>query len=202
MTPNPEMVMMAQEDDSLMKALQAADLVIPDGIGLILVSKLKKKGLIERVTGIETMAELLEICHHAGKSFFLLGGKPGRVEKAIETILERYPGIGKAFGHHGYFDCDDEIVEKIQRLKPDVIFVCLGSPKQERWIHHHRHCFPETSVMIGVGGSVDVYAGAVRRAPVIFRKLGLEWLYRVIQEPERIKRLAVLPAFLWKGIRM
>jgi len=203
MTPNPEMVMLAQENMELMNALRASDLVIPDGIGLIVASKIRNIGLQERVTGIDTMAKILQICHENQKSIFLLGGKPGRAKKAIENILNQYPGINSAGYYHGYFreEENSKIVDMINQRNPEVVFVCLGSPRQEIWIHMNRGQL-NCKIAMGAGGSVDVYAGVVKRAPELYQKIGLEWLYRLIQEPTRIKRMSVLPLFLWKSLWM
>jgi N-acetylglucosaminyldiphosphoundecaprenol N-acetyl-beta-D-mannosaminyltransferase len=203
MTPNPEMVMMANRDEALMDALLSADLVIPDGIGLIIASRLKNMGLRERVTGIDTMEKVLRLCDENNRSIFMLGGKPGRGEKALENIMRRYPGIREVAAHHGYFTKDEEteVLEIIQQQAPDVLFVCLGSPRQEVWIHRHREQL-NCRLAMGTGGSVDVFAGEVKRAPVVFQKIGLEWLYRLIQEPSRFKRMTVLPVFLWQALRL
>ncbi|MEN1759136.1 WecB/TagA/CpsF family glycosyltransferase [Anoxynatronum sibiricum] len=201
MTPNPEMVMAATTNSELMAALQSADLVIPDGIGLIIASRLKNLGLKERVTGIDTMEKVLACCHQQQLSFFLLGGQPGRAEKAVNTIEQKYPGIKVAGCHHGYFQDAEEkgVLEMIRNSSPDVLFVCLGFPRQEIWINQNRSRV-SSRLMMGVGGSVDVYAGEVKRAPVFFQKLGIEWLYRLLQEPSRLGRMSVLPVFLWKAL--
>lgn len=203
MTPNPEMVMIAQKNKDLMYALRASDLVIPDGIGLIIASKIQNIGLRERVTGIDTMDKVLQICHEKQKSIFLLGGKPGRAERATENILNQYPGITSAGHYHGYFgeEENDKIIDMINQQRPEVVFVCLGSPRQEIWIHKNRYRL-NCKIVMGAGGSVDVYAGEVKRAPEVYQKIGLEWLYRLIQEPTRIKRMSVLPLFLWKSLWM
>jgi len=203
MTPNPEMVMLANKNRELMTALKNADLVLPDGIGLIIASKVKRIGLKERVTGIDTMEKVLQISDENHLRIFLLGGKPGRAEKAIANIMARYPGIDAAGYHHGYFNDDenDTVISFINKYQPHVVFVCLGSPRQEVWIHKNREKL-NVRIAMGAGGSVDVYAGEVKRAPVIYQKLGIEWLYRLMQEPARIRRMVVLPLFLWKSLWM
>lgn len=203
MTPNPEMVMLANKHPELMMALTNADLVLPDGIGLIIASKMKKIGLKERVTGIDTMAKVLQICHENHMRIFLLGGKPGRAEKAISNMLEKYSGIEAAGCHHGYYNDDenDKVVSLINEYQPHVLFVCLGSPRQEVWIHKNSDQL-NCRITMGVGGSVDVYAGEVKRAPAIYQQLGIEWFYRLIQEPTRIRRMSVLPLFLWRSLWM
>jgi N-acetylglucosaminyldiphosphoundecaprenol N-acetyl-beta-D-mannosaminyltransferase len=203
MTPNPEMVMSAQGDKRLMTALKEADLVIPDGIGLIIASRLRHLGLRERVTGIDTMDKILRICAERRLSFFLLGGKPGRAEKAAANICRQFPGIRTAGTHHGYFNENEnsEVLALIKQKSPEVIFVCLGFPRQEIWINQHKALLPGKIVM-GAGGSIDVYAGEVKRAPVFYQRIGLEWFYRLMKEPSRITRMIVLPIFLWKAIWM
>ncbi|SET06115.1 N-acetylmannosaminyltransferase [Natronincola peptidivorans] len=201
-TPNPEIVMVAQQDPELLKALEDADLVLPDGIGLLIASKLKGFGLKERVTGIDTMDKLLTYCGEQGKSIFLLGGKPGTAEIACKNMGNKYRGLKIAGFHHGYFQEMDEveIVEGINKAQPDVLFVCLGAPKQEKWVNKYKHQL-HCRLAMGVGGSVDIYAGTAKRAPVIFQKTGLEWFYRLAKEPWRIKRMMALPKFLIDVLR-
>ncbi len=196
-TPNPEIVMLAQEDMGLKRAIEDADLVLPDGIGLIIASKLKGLGLKERITGIDTMATLLDYCGKKEKSIFILGGKPGRAEKACQNIEVKYPGIKIAGFKHGYYQEDEEaeLLNYINSKGADILFVCLGAPKQEKWIHQHRDKL-NCRLAMGVGGSVDIYSGQVKRAPKVFQKLGLEWFYRLIKEPWRIGRMLLLPKFL------
>ena len=200
-TPNPEIVMLAQKDEELFKILNDADLILADGVGLIIASKIKGLRLKHRVTGIDTMDRLLQHCAENGKSFFMFGGKPGIAEKACENIRTKYRGIKVAGYHHGYFDEKDEIgiINKINNSKPDILFVCLGAPKQEKWINRNKDKL-DCKLAMGVGGSVDVYAGVAKRAPIIFQKLGLEWFYRLLKEPGRYKRMLVLPKFLAKCV--
>ncbi|AOY74831.1 WecB/TagA/CpsF family glycosyltransferase [Clostridium formicaceticum] len=196
-TPNPEIIMMAQQDEALFRVLEEADLVLPDGIGLIIASKIKGLGLKERVTGIDTMDKLLTYCGEKGKSIFLLGGKPGTAALACENMKKQYKGIKIAGFYHGYFQGKDEpeIIEEINQANPDILFVCLGAPKQEKWIYKYQHQL-NCKLAMGVGGSVDIYAGTAKRAPILFQKLGLEWFYRLAKEPWRIKRMMALPKFL------
>lgn len=200
-TPNPEIVMLAQDDPELLRIIQEADLVLADGIGLLIASKIKGLGLKERVTGIDTMEQLLRYSAGKGKSIYLLGGKPGVAEIACKNIEEKYKGIKIAGFHHGYFQEEDEkeIIDNINRSKPDILFIALGAPKQEKWIDKYKNVL-ECRLAMGVGGGVDIYAGTAKRAPLIFQKLGLEWFYRLIKEPWRIKRMMNLPKFLMKII--
>ncbi len=204
-TPNSEIVMMAKDDEQFLNIIKEADLVIPDGIGLVIASKIIKNPLKERVTGIDLMENILNYCNESNKSIFILGGKPGVADKAVENIVEKYPNIKKSGAHHGYFkghhigheghDEEKEVLKKINELKPDILFVAFGAPKQELWIQKYKDEV-NVSVLMGVGGSVDVYAGEVTRAPEFYQKFGLEWLYRLVKEPWRYKRMMLLPKFI------
>lgn len=200
-TPNPEIVMLAQNDKELFRILSEADLVLADGIGVIIASKIKGLELKDRVTGVDTMDRLLKYCGENRRSIFIFGGKPGVAEIACKNIEKKYEGIRIAGYHHGYIkDTDEnEIINKINDTKTDVLFVCLGAPKQEKWIDKNKDKL-KCSLAMGVGGSVDVYAGVAKRAPKVFQKLGLEWFYRLLKEPWRFKRMLVLPQFLVKFI--
>lgn len=192
--------MMAQDDSELKEALLDASLVIPDGIGVIYASRIHNLGLEERLPGIEFMDRMLKFCNNtSGSIFFVLGGKPGVPDKACEKIQEKYPNIVIKGCHDGYFKDDDElkVVDKINEVKPDILFVALGCPRQEKWIYEHRKIL-NTKIAMGVGGSVDVWAGASKRAPKIFIDLNLEWFYRLVREPHRIGRMMSLPKFLIK----
>ncbi len=196
-TPNPEIVMLAQDNPKLMAALEAADLVIADGIGIVVASKLKGLGINERVTGIDLMDSILSYCGETGKSFFILGGKPEVAPLACKRIEAQHRGIEIAGFHHGYFSEADEeaILEEINSSGADALFVCLGSPKQELWIDKYKDRL-KCKIAMGVGGAVDIYAGTLKRAPVFYQKIGMEWFYRLTQEPKRFKRMLVLPKFL------
>lgn len=198
-TPNPEIVMMAQKDLEYKDILAEGDLVIPDGIGIILASRIKKLGLEKRLPGIEMMESILKYCNNAKKSIYLLGSNSENVESAAINIQKEYPNIIVAGYHDGFFDETEElrIVDKINEVKPDILFVAMGAPKQEKWMYKHRKIL-NVKVAMGVGGAVDVWAGAVKRAPKFFRKIGLEWFYRIVTNPKRIKRSMLLPKFLLK----
>jgi len=200
-TPNTEVIMVAQEDKELMEVLKASDMNIPDGIGLIIASKIHKLGLIERVTGVDMMEKMLEFCDYSRKSIYILGGKPGIAEKAVNNIRKKYENVEIKGYKHGYFKMDEEndIIESINKVSPDILFVALGAPKQEKWMYNHRKDL-NVKVAIGVGGGVDIWAGTAKRAPKIFRVLGLEWFYRLIKEPWRFKRMLVLPKFMLQVI--
>lgn len=198
-TPNPEIVMAAQGDSVLKEAIEGADLVIPDGIGLIYASKIMKTGLTQRVTGIDLMGEMLNLCNREKKSIYLLGGKPGVAQIACENILKKFPFIQIAGKQDGYFEEGEipRIIQEINDSKADILFVALGAPKQEKWIYSNYDNL-KVKIAMGVGGCVDIWAGTAKRAPLIYQKLGMEWFYRLLKEPSRYKRMMVLPKFMLK----
>ncbi|MCT4595834.1 MAG: WecB/TagA/CpsF family glycosyltransferase [Anaeromicrobium sp.] len=200
-TPNTEIVMVAQEDKDLLKIIKEADLVIPDGIGLVYASKIKKKGLTQRVTGVDLMAQILKYCNEEEKSIYLFGGKPNVANMAAENILKKFPNIKIAGTQDGYYKIQDEekIIDRINEIKPDVLFTALGAPRQEKLIYKYKDIL-KVKLAAGVGGSVDIWAGTAKRAPEIYQKLGLEWFYRLMKEPWRYKRMLVLPKFMIKVI--
>jgi N-acetylglucosaminyldiphosphoundecaprenol N-acetyl-beta-D-mannosaminyltransferase len=196
---NPEKIIKAQDDPSLMQLLNSADFQIPDGIGVILASKFKGGQIRERVTGIDMMLKLCETAAKHQKKIFLYGGKPGRADEAKVRLQEMYPGIPIAGTLHGYEKDQQVVRQTINQSQADIIFVAMGSPAQENWIIANKETL-HPSVYQGVGGSFDVISGKIERAPESFQKLGLEWLYRLMKEPWRIKRQAVLPLFLIRAI--
>lgn len=204
-TPNTEIVMEARNNQELKSLLNKGDLVIPDGIGLVYASKIKKKPLLERVAGSDLSMRILDIANDEGHSIFILGGKPGVAQIATENIKKKYPNIDIAGYHHGYFkgthighrnhEEENEVINIINKAKPDIVFVGLGAPKQEQWIDENKEKL-NCKVIIGNGGTVDIIAGTVKRAPEVYQRLGLEWLYRLLKDPRRIKRQIVLPKFV------
>jgi len=193
---NPEKVVKAQADEALRQLLNEAELPIADGIGVVLASRWRGGRVRQRVTGVETM---LHLCRHAaakGYPVFLLGAKPGVAEQAARILQSRYPGLQVAGTQHGYFDDDRAVVEQINRSGARILFVAMGSPRQEYWIRKHRDNLAPR-VLQGVGGSLDVICGNVPRAPEWMQRMGLEWLYRLIKEPSRWRRQLALPKFLW-----
>ncbi len=194
-TPNPEIVNAARADESYREVLNGAGLVLPDGIGVIKAAKILGRPLKERVPGIDFASGLLAQMSRKGGRLFLLGARPGVAEQAAENLKASYPGLVICGTNDGYFKEDAPVVEKIRAAKPDVAFVCLGFPRQERWMARFG---PETGahLMIGLGGALDVFSGNTKRAPKIWQKLNLEWAYRLVHEPSRIGRMAKLPLFL------
>lgn len=198
-TPNPEIVMRCREDAAAMAAVQQADLVLPDGIGVIYGAKILGTPLKMKLPGIDFATTLMGKLAQEGKSVFLFGSKPGVAETAGERLQARFPGLVIAGTHDGYFTDDAPVIEKINAVQPDLLLVCLGAPKQELWMQRNAHRL-NVGLMAGLGGSLDVFAGNVKRAPKFFQKLGLEWFYRLIKEPSRIGRMMKLPKFLFAAI--
>lgn len=194
-TPNPIMVMNAQNNEALFSALSAADLSLPDGIGIITAAKRMGTPLPERVTGIDTAHLLLENLNEVSGSIYLLGAKPGVAEKAAEMLTEKLPSLRIVGTHHGYFDSDDEIINDISKKAPDFLAVCLGSPRQEIWVHKNREKLKGVGAIMCLGGALDVWSGNIKRAPALFIKMHLEWLWRMTREPKRIKELSKMIRF-------
>lgn len=194
-TPNPEIVEACREDPEAMEAVNGADLVIADGVGVVYGAKILGTPLKEKLPGIELAQRLMECMARDGKTLFLLGSKPGIAELAAGKLTERYPGLKIVGTHDGYFKEDGPVTEAIRRTGADVVFVCLGAPKQEKWMHKNG-ASTGAHLLIGLGGCLDVFSGTVQRAPEIYQKLGLEWLHRLIKNPSRIGRMMKLPLFL------
>lgn len=208
-TPNTEIVMAAKNDSQIKEILNRGDLLIPDGIGLVYGSRIKGKPLKERVTGYDISIKLLETANQNKYSLFLLGGEVGIAKMAAEKISKEYPNIEILGYHHGYFKGshlgiqdsreENEIIHEINMKNPDIIFVGLGFPRQEIWIDRNAHRL-NARIAIGNGGVMDILAGKSKRAPEIYQKLGLEWLYRLLKEPSRIKRQLAIPKFIFNII--
>lgn len=198
-TPNPEIVMVCREQPEAMEAVQAADLVLPDGIGVIYGARILGTPLKSKLPGIDFISALMEDISKQGKRVFLLGAKPGVAETAGERLAARYPGLVIAGTQDGYFKDDAPVVEAVNAAQADLLLVCLGAPKQELWMRRNQSRL-NVGLMAGLGGSLDVFAGTVKRAPKAFQKLGLEWLYRLLKEPKRIGRMMKLPKFLFACI--
>ncbi len=195
-TPNSEIVYEATRDEPFRALLNGASLVLPDGVGILLGAKLLKTPLKEKVAGVDYAERLCALLAELGKPLYLLGGKPGIAEQAAGKLRERYPSLQLCGIADGYFQDEGAVVAAVQRAGPAVLFVCLGSPKQEHFIRDHRRelggCF-----LVGLGGTLDAVAGTVKRAPAWMQKLGLEWFYRLLKEPRRFKRQLRLPRFVF-----
>ncbi|MGL5440377.1 MAG: WecB/TagA/CpsF family glycosyltransferase [Filifactoraceae bacterium] len=204
-TPNSEIVMDANYDKKLGNFIENADLVVPDGIGLVMGSKVIKKPLRERVTGIDLMDRLLKYADENKKSVYLLGAKDGTARMAGENIKKKYPNLILAGTHHGYYKgmhCghkghpeEVEVLNEIKGKNVDMLFIGFGAPKQEMFIDEYKNVLG-AKILMGVGGSFDVISGNIERAPQIYQKMGMEWFYRGIKEPWRFKRMAKLPKFV------
>jgi N-acetylglucosaminyldiphosphoundecaprenol N-acetyl-beta-D-mannosaminyltransferase len=196
-TPNAEIMMEARKDRQLMEILNAADLVVADGAGVVLAARILGYGRIERAPGFDLTRKLFSDPDAYPLSYYLLGGKPGVAEAAAGNIRGSYPGARIAGCRNGYFGESEEagVIAAINGSGADVLLVALGAPKQEKWIYRNRDRL-RIPVCIGVGGSLDIYAGTAALAPDLFRKSGLEWLYRLAKEPWRAKRMCRLPLYV------
>ena len=193
-TPNAEILQLCVEDESVRQTILQADYIVPDGIGVVRAAKMLGTPIKEKVAGCELAWNLLSEIERKGKRLFLLGAKPGVAQAAAEKMKEAHPDLIICGVQDGYFKEDEPVAEQIRQADADALYVCLGVPRQEQWMVRYRQSL-NVGVMMGLGGSFDVYAGQVKRAPDIFIKLGLEWLYRLLKEPWRIKRMMKLPKF-------
>lgn len=206
-TPNPEIVQMCIEDESFYEVINSAELIVPDGIGVVKASRILKTPLKEKVAGVELGERVLDIAARNGKGVFLFGGKDATrtesgisvADQCIPVFEKKFNGINIAGTRDGYCKKDgaenDETIKMINESGAEVLFVCLGAPLQENWIYKNRAKLPNVKVYLGLGGSLDVYSGNVKRAPKLFIRLGLEWFYRLLCEPKRIGRMMKLPKF-------
>lgn len=195
---NPEVLFNGLNDPILKENFkQKASIIIPDGVGTVLASKLLKKPVREKIAGIDIVREVLIKANLEGKSIYLLGAKEEVLKKCVDNIKSEFPNLKISGFHNGFFDlnsCDD-IIEDIKMCNPWAIFVAMGSPRQEIFIEKVMDTV-DTHIFMGVGGVFDIFAGELKRAPKWMISLGLEWLYRVAKEPFRIKRLIAIPKFL------
>ncbi len=199
-TINPEMILSAQKSPEFSQIINDAELVIPDGVGVqIGLQILGHK--IKRIPGIEFGHSLLKKYAQNNRPVALVGAKPEVIKLAVENLKNEIPNLNIVYSHDGYFSDDEVILQELAQSSPALVLVALGSPKQEFFIKKLKSYLP-SALMIGLGGSFDVWAGVVKRAPKIYRKLGIEWLYRTIKEPQRIKRIfPTLPLFLLKVLK-
>ena len=197
-TPNCEILYAAEKNAELRGALKGADLAVPDGIGVIKAAKMAGTPLKERLAGIDVCADTLKLCAEKGLSVYLLGGKPGVAEKAAERLAEQIPGLVIAGTSDGYFPeaAEAQLIQSINDSGADFLVIGLGSPRQELFMARNSSELAVKACM-GVGGSLDVWSGEVKRAPERFTRAGLEWLYRLAHQPSRIKRVIKIPAYLF-----
>ena len=200
-TPNPEFILEARKNPSFQADLSGAALTLADGIGVVYAAKILGTPLKGKVTGIGFAEGLMAEMAKKGQRLYLLGAKPGVAELAAGRLMEKHPGLDICGTHDGYFKEEEsgDIAEAIRQTGADAVFVCLGAPKQERWMAAHGQA-TGAKLLAGLGGSLDVFAGTVERAPEKWQKLGLEWLYRLKKEPWRWRRMIRLPLVLWYAL--
>lgn len=199
-TINPEMINNAMQNPEFAEIINNAELVIPDGIGVQIGLKILGYN-VRRIAGIEFSRRMIEECAKSEQSVALVGAKPEIVQKAKENLEHEIQGLYVTYAHDGYFRDDDEILNELKIRQPRLVLCALGSPKQEEFILKAKKLLPD-ALFVGVGGSFDVWSGVVERAPEIYQKLGLEWLYRTVKEPKRFKRIfPTLPLFVLKVLR-
>lgn len=199
-TPNAEMAYDALHDESFRQVLNGASLVLPDGAGVVLGAKILKTPLKQKVAGIEFAQNMLPVYEELGSRLYLLGSKPGVAEQAAAKMKEKHPGLIICGMADGYFTDETAVVAQINAAAADVVYVCLGAPKQELFMA--RHCQTlRARLLVGLGGTLDGIAGNVKRAPRWMIRLQLEWLYRLIREPRRLGRMMRLPKFVLAACR-
>lgn len=204
-TPNAEIAQLAVESPEIRNLLSRADILLPDGAGIVLASEILKTPLKEKVAGVDFGERMLSLAAEKGYPVFFLGGKPGIAELAAQRKTERYHGLSVAGTQDGYFKKEgienDAVIEKINKSGAKILFVCLGAPAQEKWIDCNKDRLISVKLAMGLGGALNVYAGTVRRAPKIFIRARLEWFYRLLKEPRRIGRMMKLPKYILGAYR-
>lgn len=202
-TANPIMMMAALEDPAYMTIMQHAELVVPDGAGVVWAASRLDKPVTERVAGYDLLHELLRKGEPHGWKAYLLGAEPNVIQAAAARLRDMYPGIQIVGERDGYFtdEEDAEVIADIRAKQPDLLFVARSAKNQEPWIGKYKTEL-QVPVMMGVGGSFDVIAGKVKRAPELWIRLRLEWLYRLLKEPSRWRRMLALPKFMWRVLRV
>lgn len=197
-TVNPEFVMTARYDAEFRETLEAADLALPDGQGLLCAARWQGERLRERVCGSDIVPAAAALSAEQGYRLFLLGAAPGIAEKAAQVLNARHPGLRIVGTYAGSPSVEEEdaIVARVRAVQPDMLFVAYGAPRQDLWIRRNLQRL-EVPVCMGIGGTLDFVAGVAKRAPRWMRRVGLEWLYRLVQQPWRWRRMMVLPKFAW-----
>lgn len=197
--PNTEFIMKAQKDKDFFDILKQAELATPDSVGVTIGAKLQNKEFKERIPGQAYFREIFRVAEKEGWTIYLLGGKDDVPIKTKEKLEKDFPNAKIVGVHEGFFekDSEEDVIEEINRLKPNILFVAMGAPIQEKWIYKNRNRL-QVDVAAGQGGTFDYEAGKIKRAPLIFQKLGIEWFWRLIKQPSRIVRMLVLPQYLIK----
>ena len=191
-TPNATMLECAKKDVEFSKILNSSSFSLCDGIGASVASFILGNGTLRRVCGVDFGERLAELCAQKGYTLYLLGGETGIAERAARNLIKRYPDLKIAGTHSGFFEEEWRVVSEISLSGAQVLYVCLGSPKQEKFIYYNQKYLSDV-LMLGLGGSLDIYAEKKKRAPVFFRKTGLEWVYRIAKEPQRMKKTKLIP---------
>ena len=199
-TPNAEIAQLAVESPEMRGLLRRADILLPDGAGILLASEILKTPLKEKVAGVDFGEQMFSLAAQKGYPVFFLGGKHGIAELAAQKKKEQYPGLSVVGTQDGYFKKEgienDAVLKKINESGAVILFVCLGAPTQEKWIDRNKDRLHSVKLAMGLGGALDVYAGIARRAPKIFIRARLEWFYRLLKEPRRIGRMMKLPKYI------
>lgn len=195
-TADASMAVIARRDPELSDIIREADMVTPDGAGIIWASRLLRRKIVSKVSGVDLVGQLCCMSAHSGCRIFFLGAAPGVAAEAAEKLRAKYPGAQIVGTQDGYFSAKDEpgVVNTIRELAPDILLVAFGIPKQEKWIKRYKGEIG-VPVSVGIGGSFDVFSGRVSRAPVWMQKRGLEWLYRLAKNPKKISKVMTLPQF-------
>jgi N-acetylglucosaminyldiphosphoundecaprenol N-acetyl-beta-D-mannosaminyltransferase len=197
---NPEKVYRARNDAALNRVLESGDIRICDGVGVSIASLLLHRTNLARCTGVDLFLRLMKLSAQEGWKVFLLGASPESNARAAAELVNRFPGLKIAGTQHGFFTDNAEVVQRINESGADLLFVALGSPRQEYWLSEQMPRL-NPSFCMGVGGSLDVVSGAARRAPAVFRKTGTEWLFRLLSQPSRLSRQIALPLFTWAVLK-
>ncbi|MBQ9747896.1 MAG: WecB/TagA/CpsF family glycosyltransferase [Clostridia bacterium] len=204
-TPNAEIAYLCLKDEQILETICDADIILPDGAGVILASELIGTPLREKVAGVEFGEALLRLAAKRGKSVYLLGGKPSVADLASEKLRAKYPALHICGTHDGYFDKEgaenDAVIDAVNRSGAEILLVCFGAPAQEIWLRNNRERLTAVRLAACLGGSLDIYAGTAKRAPDIFIKLRLEWLARLIQSPSRLPRMMRLPKYIFAAVK-
>lgn len=195
-TADSSMLVMAAEDESLRALINSADLVVPDSTGVVWAAKKVGSPVPERVTGVDLMEQLCRLGAERGWTAYFLGAAPGVAEEAARKLEAKYPGFRVVGEHHGFLQPGDDaaIEEEIRSLRPHMLFVAMGIPRQEKWIRERMGRLG-VPLSVGVGGSFDCHSGRVKRAPKLYQRLHIEWLYRLVTNPSKYKKVALLPRF-------
>lgn len=195
-TANPEIVMYAHDNPDYYKLLMEADFIAPDGIGIVQASRKLQTPIKERVPGFELMLGLLEIASMKNKRVYFIGAKEDIINLTVSNVSKKWPDLEIAGYHHGYFDHEDpQMIEQVKATRPDIVLVAFGFPRQEKWIKSYL-ASADYGIAVGVGGSFDVLSGKTKRAPYLVQRFHIEWLYRLVKQPSRYKRMLALPYFI------